>query len=185
MGCFLLNSSSPFFRAIHSIWGHFGIITPRANSLVQLEHKTETFLVVRSGDLRCALPLSQVREIMRPLPVNAAEGLPPGVLGISLVRGVPLPVVSLASLLRQPGGQESRFVVVRTPGRDCVLAVDEVNSITDFEAHAWQQMPKLLQRIAFAAEIAAADEDIVVTLDTGRIVAEFPPQQEPQEWRQN
>jgi purine-binding chemotaxis protein CheW len=139
----------------------------------KLDHRATPFLIVQAGLLRCALPLSAVREVMRPLPIKTAAGLPPAVLGASIVRGVPLPVVSLPLLLNQPETTGTRFVVVRTPGSDCVLAVDGVDSITRMDSAQWQALPNLLRRMQFAGEIAAADEDLAVTLDLGRVVAEL------------
>lgn len=136
--------------------------------------------MVRAGALRCALPLAMVREVMRRQPLARAENLAPGVLGVSVVRGEAVPVVSLGSLLEQPPEAESRFVVVRTPGKDCVLAVSAVESIVRIEPDRWQQMPKLLRRLSFAEEIAAADQDLIVTLDTARLIEHLSPTEMPQ-----
>jgi purine-binding chemotaxis protein CheW len=133
-----------------------------------------TFLIVRAGALRCALPLSQVREVMRLLPIKAADGLLPGVLGATVVRGNPLPVVGLPQLLKQSSANVSRFVVVTTLGRECVLAVDHVEAISSLEEAEWQRMPNLLQQISSADEIAAVDRDLIVTLDMGRLMAALP-----------
>lgn len=112
---------------------------------------------------------------MRPLPVKVVSGLAPGVLGASVVRGVPMPVISLARLLRQPEEPPSRFVVLRTPGRDCVLAVDAIHSIDRMPAKTWQQMPNLLRRVESADEIGAEDQDLIVSLGMARILSELPP----------
>lgn len=142
--------------------------------------RPEFFLIVRAGSLRCALPLSRVGEVMRPLPVKAARGAGPGVLGAAVVRGEPLAVVSLSELLQQAGGQATRFVVVRTPGRACVLAVEAVEAIAPLEDSAWQKLPKLLQNLDTADEIAAMDEELVVTLNLGRVLEKLPPAAEVQ-----
>ncbi len=130
---------------------------------------------MQAGALRCALPLTQVREVMRPLPLKTVTGLAPAVLGASVVRGIPLPVVSLARLLHQPDEQPSRFLVLRTPGRDCVLAVAAIHSIARVTADAWQQMPSLLRRMEFAEQIGAEDQDLIVSLSTARLLSELPP----------
>ena len=130
---------------------------------------------MQAGALRCALPLLQVREVMRPLPVKAASGLAPGVLGATVVRGVPLPVISLTRLLHQPEEQPRRFVVLRTPGRDCVLAVDAIHSIDRMPAETWQQLPNLLRRVESAEQISTEDQDLIVSLSMARILAELPP----------
>lgn len=130
----------------------------------------DSFLILRAGALRCALPVSAVREVMRPLPIEAAYGLLPGVLGATIVRGKPVPVVSLDRLLHQPEEAPTRFVVVRTPGRDCVLACTAVESIMRLDGREWQKLPNLLQSLRAAGQIAAADGDLVVTLEMGRVL---------------
>lgn len=142
--------------------------------------RPEFFLIVRAGSLRCALPLSRVREVMRPLPLKAARGAVPGVVGAAVVRGEPLAVISLCALLDQAGGAEARFVVVHTAGRACVLAVDGVEAIAPLEESAWQKLPKLLQNLDAADEIAAVDEELVVTLNLGRVLEKLPPAAEVQ-----
>jgi chemotaxis signal transduction protein len=111
---------------------------------------------------------------MRLLPIKAVEGLLPGVLGATVVRGNPLPVVSLPLLLKQSGANVNRFVVVRTLGREFALAVDQVEAISSLEEAEWQRMPKLLQHISSADEIAAIDQDLIVTLDMGRLITALP-----------
>lgn len=139
-----------------------------------MENRSEPFLIVQTGALRCALPLSQVREIMRPLPVRAVPGLAPAVLGVSVIRGTGLPVLSLGRLLRQNDLTESRFVVLRTPGRDCVLSVGSVHGIASVDASTWQEMPKLLARVEAAEQMQAEDGDLMVSLSMARLLSELP-----------
>lgn len=130
---------------------------------------------MQAGELRCALPLSLVREIMRPLPVRSAGSLAPSVRGVSIIRGAPLPVVSLSRLLGQPEAEDRRFVILRTPGRDCALSVERVEAIASVSASAWQTMPALLARIESAEQICADDQDLMVSLNMSRLMAELPP----------
>jgi chemotaxis signal transduction protein len=111
---------------------------------------------------------------MRPLPVKTADGLPPGVLGAAIIRGAVLPVVSLPALLKQPAAEPTRFVVVTTPGRDCVLAVDSVESIIPLAPADSRDMPNLLRSIDAAQELATADRDLVVTLNMGLVFSRIP-----------
>jgi purine-binding chemotaxis protein CheW len=86
-------------------------------------------LVARAGTLRCALPVSAVIEIMRPLPVKGIGGVPRFVRGVALVRGETVPVLDLARLLSEEGGGDpARWVTVRA-GEDRVVAV-EVAAVT-------------------------------------------------------
>lgn len=112
---------------------------------------------------------------MRPLPVRTASGLASAVLGLSVIRGVPLPVVSLSRLLSQPDAEESRFVVLRVGDRDCALSVGAVHTIAAVDSATWQEMPRLLTRIDSAEQIRADDQDLMVSLSMGRLIAELPP----------
>lgn len=147
-------------------------------SVVQVPSIGKSFLIIRTGALRCALPISVVREVMRPLRIKAAGGLLPGVLGAAIVRGNPLPVISLGVLLRQPEEPLARFVVVRTPGRDCVLACASIESITGLDDSEWQRLPTLLESIEAAQQIAVTDRDLVVTLDMAWVSQALPPPEE-------
>ena len=87
-------------------------------------------LAIRDGGHLCAVPLAQVSEVMRPLPVEQLAGAPAGVAGLALIRGQPTPVIDLSSLLprdedeeaREPAGA-ARFVTLRVGGRQIGLRV--------------------------------------------------------------
>lgn len=134
----------------------------------------ETFLLVDAGALRCALPLSLVREVMRPLPLRLIDGLGPAVLGAAIVRGIPLPVLSLPLLLGQTPSAAGRFVVFSAGEKDCVLAVDAVRQIASIHGEQWRQKPRLLDRVEFADRLAVEDHDLIASLDTARLLAEIP-----------
>ncbi len=86
-------------------------------------------LVFRTGSLLCALRLDEVVETMRPLDVRPLAGSPPWVRGISILRGVPTPVIDVARLLTgEPAGID-RFVAVRTERGPIALATGEVLGI--------------------------------------------------------
>lgn len=86
-------------------------------------------LVFRAGALLCALPLEEVIETMRPLPVQPIAGTRPFVLGISVMRGVATPVVDVARLLGGRPATVSRFVSVRTGRSPAAFATGEVLGI--------------------------------------------------------
>src|SRR5580692_5756315 len=62
----------------------------------------------------CALPLRHVIETMRPLPTSPIPGAPAFVDGLAVIRGAPVPVVSLSRLLGATTTQATRLVCVRT-----------------------------------------------------------------------
>ncbi len=107
-------------------------------------HSLRRILVVAVQTRVCALPLVQVIETMRPLPIEPIAGLPSFVQGISIVRGVPIPVVDLALLLGMSRGVSGRFVTLRLGERQVALSVDAVLGIQDLDGSTIQKLPPLL-----------------------------------------
>jgi purine-binding chemotaxis protein CheW len=66
--------------------------------------KQRRSLVVGVKGRLCAVPLTHVIEIMRPLPVEPISDVPLFVQGVSIIRGIPTPVVDLGALLGAPNG---------------------------------------------------------------------------------
>ena len=132
-------------------------------------------LVVRVSNSLCALPLSWVLEIMRPLRVDAVAGAPAFVLGLSVVRGQPTPVVHLARLLSgREAGDITRFVAVRSGDRRLVFAVEGVHGVETLTTAALQNMPALLEKSSpeAIAAIGTLDQQLFLVLRETRILSE-------------
>ncbi len=86
-------------------------------------------LTFRAGSLLCALRLDEVVETMRPLAVQPLAGTPPFVPGISIMRGVAVPVVDVSRLLGGGAVEVTRFVAVRTERGAVALATGPVLGI--------------------------------------------------------
>ena len=93
---------------------------------------TASFLILRIGDSRLALPMSAVREVLPMLPIDAAPGLPPPVLGFVVLQGMPVPVLAPLPLLDPSARVEaiglfSHLVRLRNDG-PCLL-VDRAEDV--------------------------------------------------------
>ena len=86
-------------------------------------------LVFRAGSLLCALRLDEVIETLRPLAVRPLAGTPAFVLGVTIMRGVPAPVVDVARLLGGEPAEVARFVAVRTERGPVAFATGPVLGI--------------------------------------------------------
>lgn len=138
-----------------------------------IETSVRSVLVVRSAGRTCALNLTDVIEIMRPLPVSPVGGAPEMVLGLSIIRGTPVLVVDFAAFFDAKGGTYKRFVVVRTGERRVALALDEVLGTHQLTDSALGAMPPLLQAVTGPlSSIGTLDSDLLFVLNSGRIVAE-------------
>jgi purine-binding chemotaxis protein CheW len=134
-------------------------------------------LVVRIGTRLCMVPLAHVIETMRPLPIDVVGDMPRFVVGLSVIRGAPVPVVDLSPAL---GGGEasvtSRFVSLRLGDRRVALAVNSVIGVRDIDHAALQEMPPLLAAGADLIDaIGTLDAQLLVVLRATRIL-EHPPE---------
>ncbi|WP_432972252.1 chemotaxis protein CheW [Dactylosporangium sp. CA-233914] len=83
-------------------------------------------LIFGVGRVLCALPLADVVETVRPLPVQPLAAGGGVVLGVAVIRGAAVPVVDTAALLGDPGAEPVRFITVQTPGGVVAFATGAV-----------------------------------------------------------
>jgi purine-binding chemotaxis protein CheW len=119
-----------------------------------------------------ALPIDSVVEIMRMLPVEALAGAPEYILGLSIVRGVPVPVVEAGMVVSHEAGDPARLISVKAAARTIALAVDEVIGITAIATDSFDELPPLLGAAATdtIAAIGARDGGLLALLRAGRLV---------------
>ena len=135
-------------------------------------------LLCRIGAHLCALPVEQVVETMRPLPIVSMVGTPEFVSGLCIVRGVPLPVVDTGSLLGAGLGpvesRPARFVTVKSGKRLVVLAVDAVLGLRAIPADSLRELPPLLGDALsdLIAAIGAVDSELLLVLQATRVLPE-------------
>jgi purine-binding chemotaxis protein CheW len=135
------------------------------------------FLVVRAQQWMCALPLEEVEETMRPLPVAPVSAAPVFVRGVCLVRGTPAPVVSLSVLLggdqAQPGAGV-RFISLRVPEGRLALEVDEVRGLKWMEEATLDAVPPLLRATAsgHVQRLGSYDGRLLAVLGTAHLLPE-------------
>ena len=130
--------------------------------------QTRTLVVGVQGRL-CAVSLTHVIEIMRPLSVEPISDVPPFVLGISIIRGIPTAVVDLGTLLGMPGGATDRFVTLRVGGRQVAISVDSVLGVRELDLSKLGEVPPLLHGASKNAieAMGTLDEQLLVVLCAG------------------
>lgn len=127
----------------------------------------------------CVLPVEHASEVMRPLPLLTLEGLPSYVLGWSVIRGQPTPVVDLATLLGLPSATRApvgRFITIRglRQPMPVALAVTDVLGVHPVPADAWQSMQPLARAMAphVLSSIRAENGELLMVLDHARLINE-------------
>jgi purine-binding chemotaxis protein CheW len=130
-------------------------------------------LLARSGGRLSAIPLAGVIECLRPLPVEAVPGAPPFLLGLSVIRGEPVPVVDLSTIIGTPDGTPpGRYVLLRLGARRVALAVGGVVGVRELNADALKNLPPLLQAADAEAvtAIGVRDHQLLMLLQPARLV---------------
>jgi len=130
-------------------------------------------LIVRTGAYTCALPIANVVETMRPLPIEPVAGMPLFVLGLAIIRGAPVPVVALSVLFgAEPESDSQRYVLMRIETRHVALAVHEVLGMRTLDLallHEWLPLCRAAHADVIAA-LGSLDQQLLLVLQTARIV---------------
>lgn len=87
------------------------------------------WLVVRAGRRRVGLMLDQVVEVLDLGPVHPVPATDPAVRGVTSSRGRIVPLIHLATLLGEPGGEGGTAVLVRIGSRRLCVEVDEAEDV--------------------------------------------------------
>jgi chemotaxis signal transduction protein len=119
----------------------------------------EAYVVVALGAERYALPVSAVQEIAPAGEIWPMPEAPAAVAGLAYLRGLPLPVVSLAALCALPATRGGALLVLAHEGGRLALLVDAVIGVRRLPARG-------------EGEDGHVDEDgmVVVGLDLGRLL---------------
>jgi purine-binding chemotaxis protein CheW len=112
---------------------------------------------------------------MRPLPVERLAESPPGVAGVSIIRGRPTPILDAGLLISPRPGAPTRFVIIAIDERRSIgLAVDEVLGVRELGQSMLFGLPPLLHENEGTgiSRMASLDGELMVILETARIIPE-------------
>ena len=101
-------------------------------------------LTCRVGRRLWALPFARVVEIMRPMPIETIACTSTFIRGLSIIRGMPTPVIDLGRLSGPEETHATRFVLITTGSRRIALMADSVLGIRSVPQESLQGLPPLL-----------------------------------------
>lgn len=132
------------------------------------------YLVARARGLCCALPLSHVLEIMRPLPIEAIAGTPSFVLGVAVVRGAPTPVIDCGAFVQgQAAAAHTRWASVRCGEHTAALAFEAIAGVRALPEGAGDLPPLVAGAPGELIErLATLDAQLMLVLHGSRLVPE-------------
>ena len=104
--------------------------SPRSDDLDLDEDQRPQWLVVTSGAETFAIPVEQVREVVRPMGLHPVPGAPAIQAGIVNVRGAIVTVLDLSALRsRERAVTAGSIVILEHGARPIGLAVDTVQDV--------------------------------------------------------
>ena len=121
------------------------------------------------------MPASVVCETFRPLPVQLAPSAPDFVAGVTMLRGLPAPVIDVGHLLGSKASPQnwSRFVSVRAGERMVALAVDEVLGLKTLSQETFFTLPPLLEDLSqTVGRLAELDGELLLVLREAHLMPE-------------
>ena len=127
------------------------------------------------GDRLFALPVSEVREVVRGLEVTGVPLAPEVVRGLANLRGQIATTVDLRRRLEMPPhpgpGADVNIVVEAADGLVCLM-VDDIGDVIDVPADSLARPPDTLrpQLRELVKGICRVDDSLVLLLDTSRAV---------------
>lgn len=131
-------------------------------------------VVARARSLQCAMPLADVLEIMRPLPIDPIANAPSFVLGVAIVRGKPAPVIDCGAFVQGDApAAHARWASVRCGERTALLAFEAILGVRELPAHS-DDLPPLLSGAPseVLASLALLDQKLLLVLHGSRLVPE-------------
>lgn len=143
--------------------------------MVKSRAASASFLICRSNSRLCALALEHVIETMRALPLEPLPDMPPFLLGVSIVRGLLVPVVNVAVLVDiASDARPTRWVTLRLGERQVAFAVSSVLGVRELASETFEQVPPLLREIdaAALAAITTLDAELLLVLQGARLIPE-------------
>jgi purine-binding chemotaxis protein CheW len=132
-------------------------------------------LIFTVGAQFCAVPLTDVVEVMRAQPITSHDVLPAGVLGTTILRGQPTPVIDAGQLLRGASSSGARLLSLKVGLRRVALAVDHIVGTSAIVEDALVDAPALLRgNDGVVAALSVLDSELVHVLTSVRLLPHEP-----------
>jgi len=140
---------------------------------LHMDRRSGAALIFEAGASVYAIPIEHVAETLRPLTIEPLAGTPNFVLGASILRGVPVPIVDVGWLAGGIGPSAAqRLVTIKLGERRAALLVASVIGVRRLSSDTLAGLPALLQGAADrgVAAIGRLDADLLIVLNATRIV---------------
>lgn len=138
---------------------------------------TQNLLLFTVHSQPCALPLTPVKEMLRPPPVEPIAGAPSFVLGAAIVRGAPTPIIDAGTLISGTAlDLAGRLILIETDDERRVgLAVSTVLGVYPARSFDLREAPALLADTdpGVIATLGRRDNTLLSILTIGHFVPDM------------
>jgi purine-binding chemotaxis protein CheW len=143
--------------------------------MIKSDSTSNLFLICRSDPRLCALPLGNIVETMRSLPIKPMPDMPSFLLGVAIIRGDVVPVVDVASLLgANTHSHHARFVTIKIGERRVAFAVDDVIGVRTLDNDTKVNIPPLLDsaEVSMIEAMSTLDAELLLVLQGSHLIPE-------------
>lgn len=143
-----------------------------------LESDSIQCILFKMGQEYYGLPISTVKEIIKPIPVTRVPKSPPFVEGVIDLRGRIVPIVNVRSMFGLdplPLTEESRFVDIQLEGLNLAIVVEAVSEVVRIATKQIEPAPQLIAGVdgKYLKGIARFEEKLVLLLDVDEVFARW------------
>jgi len=135
---------------------------------------SEQFVVFQLANEEYAIPISQVKEIIRYNGATPIPNAPEYMDGIISLRGKILAVINLAGKFALFTGKNStrQALIVEAAGQEVGLVVDAVTEVLRLEENAIEAANGIAQSKAFIRAIGKVDKRLLIILDLSQLFSQ-------------
>jgi purine-binding chemotaxis protein CheW len=143
---------------------------------VAAQVRTVTTVAFVLGREECAVPITDVHQIIRDVPVTPVPNVNEHVEGVLNLRGVVVPILDLKHRLGlgvRTLGPRHRLLILEIGGRLVGFSVDAVTGVLEFEESALQPPPDIVlarMEAGFIRGVVTRADSVVILLDTKEVL---------------
>jgi len=154
-------------------------LTQRSNSAEwDTEGTTAQSILFKMGNEYYGLPISLVREIIKPLPVTRFPKSPLYVEGVIDLRGRILPIINLPKMFgleATPETDDTRFVDLQLEGLNIGIIVEAVSEVLNIPQKLIEPAPPIIAGVdgKYLQGIARMNDKLIMLLDVDEIFGQW------------
>lgn len=146
--------------------------------ILDREEALHQTILFKLGNETYGLPISAVKEIIKPLPVTKVPRTAEYVEGIIDLRGLILPIINLRILLGLAPAEmtdDSRFIHVVAEGQDLGIMVDMVSEVVHIPQSLLEEAPEVIAGVdgRYLDGVARLQDRLILLVNLSQLYAQL------------